>query len=55
MTELPVFGPEIVRKTEEGGYELAMTMDEIRAAYALAAPDGVTLLTANQPTQAGTG
>jgi CO dehydrogenase maturation factor len=55
MTELPVFGPEVVRRTDNGGYELAMTLDEICEAYALSAPDGITLLTANQPTQAGTG
>lgn len=55
MTELPVFGPEIVEKRGDGGYDLAMTLDEIRAAYALDAPDGITLLTANQPTHAGTG
>ena len=55
MTELPVFGPEIVRRTENGGYELAMSLEEICDAYALSAPDGITLLTANQPTQAGTG
>jgi CO dehydrogenase maturation factor len=55
MTELPVFGPEIVRKREDGGFDLAMTLDEICAAYALSAPDGITLLTANQPTTAGTG
>jgi CO dehydrogenase maturation factor len=54
MTELPVFGPEIVRRTGQG-YELAMTLEEICDAYALSAPDGITLLTANQPTQAGTG
>lgn len=55
MTELPVFGPEIVRRTENGGYELAMTLEEICDSYALSAPDGITLLTANQPTEAGTG
>ena len=55
MTELPVFGPEIVRRTDNGGYELDMTLEEICDAYALSAPDGITLLTANQPTQAGTG
>ncbi len=55
MTEVPVFGPEIVHKSEDGGFDLAMTLDEICAAYALSAPDGITLLTANQPTTAGTG
>jgi len=55
MTELPVFGPEIVRKRDDGGYDLAMTLEEICAAYSLCAPDDITLLTANQPTQAGTG
>ena len=55
MTELPVFGPEIVRKREDGGFDLAMTLEEICDAYSLTAPDGITLLTANQPTHAGTG
>ena len=55
MTEIPVFGPEIVRKSEDGGYDLDMTLEEICDAYALHAPDGITLLTANQPTSAGTG
>jgi CO dehydrogenase maturation factor len=55
MTQLPVFGPEIVRKREDGGYDLDMTLEQICDAYALEAPDGITLLTANQPTSAGTG
>ncbi len=55
MTELPTFGPEVVRERENGGYELAMTLEQIRTAYSLAAPDGVTLLVAAQPKQAGTG
>ena len=55
MTKLPVFGAEVVQRTAEGGYELAMSLQEICAAYALQAPDGITLLTANQPTHAGTG
>jgi CO dehydrogenase maturation factor len=55
MTEIPVFGPDVVRKREDGGYDLDMTLEEICDAYALTAPDGITLLTANQPTRAGTG
>ena len=54
MTQLPTFGPEVVRERETG-YELAMTLEEICSAYSLAAPDGVTLLVAAQPRQAGTG
>ena len=55
MTELPTFPPEVVERSSEGGYELAMTLDEICAAYSLPAPDGITLLTAAQPKRASTG
>ena len=55
MRALPTFGPEVVRETEDGGYELAMTLEEICAEYSLSAPDGITLLVAAQPKQAGTG
>jgi len=55
MRELPTFPPEVVRRTDEGEYELAMTLEEICAAYSLPAPDGVTLLVAAQPKQASTG
>ncbi len=55
MTELPTFPPDVVRKTEDDGYELAMTLEEICAAYSLPAPDGITLLVAAQPKQASTG
>jgi CO dehydrogenase maturation factor len=54
MTDLPTFPPEIVRQSEDG-YELAMTLEEICAAYSLEAPDGITLLVAAQPKQASTG
>ncbi len=55
MTDLPTFPPEVVRKRDDGGYELAMTLEEISAAYSLSAPDGITLLVAAQPKQASTG
>lgn len=54
MTDLPTFPPEIVRPSEDG-YELAMSLEEICAAYSLEAPDGITLLVAAQPKQASTG
>jgi CO dehydrogenase maturation factor len=54
MSDLPTFPPEVVNRTN-GDYELAMTLDEICAAYSLPAPDGITLLTAAQPKQADTG
>ena len=54
MTDLPTFPPEIVRRSEDG-YELAMSLEEICAAYSLEAPDGITLLVAAQPKQASTG
>ena len=36
-------------------YELTQTIDEIRAAHAMEAPDGVTVLVAHEPKQADTG
>ena len=55
MSDLPTFPAEIVRQVEGGGYELAMSLDEICTAYSSPAPDGVTLLVAAKPKQAGTG
>ncbi len=54
MRDLPTFPAEIVRQVN-GGYELTMSLEEICADCSLAAPDGVTLLVAAQPKQAGTG
>ncbi len=55
MTQLPSFGPQVVRKKENGGFELAMTVEEICEAYSLPGPEGVTLLVAGQPVEANTG
>ena len=55
MTQLPSFGPDVVRKKEGGGFELMMSVEEICQAYSLPGPEGVTLLVAGQPTEANTG
>lgn len=55
MTELPTFLPNVVCRCPDDGYELAMTLEEICASYSLQAPDGITLLVAAQPKEAGTG
>lgn len=54
MTDLPTMSPDVVRLVD-GRYELAQTLDEIRAAHAMEAPDGVTVLVAHEPKQADTG
>ena len=54
MIDLPVLPPEVVDRVN-GDYELAMSLDEICAAYAQQAPDGITLLTAARPEKAATG
>jgi CO dehydrogenase maturation factor len=54
MTDLPTMSADIVRVVD-GRLELTMTLDEIRAAHALDAPDGVTVLVAHEPKEADTG
>ena len=54
LTDLPTMSPDVVRVVD-GRYELAQTLDEIRAAHAMTAPDGVTVLVAAEPTKADTG
>jgi CO dehydrogenase maturation factor len=54
LTDLPTMSPDIVRLVD-GRYELTQTLDEIRAAHAMQAPDGVTVLVAHEPKQADTG
>jgi CO dehydrogenase maturation factor len=54
MTDLPTLSPDVVRVVD-GRYELTQTVDEIRAAHGLQAPDGVTVLVAHEPKQADTG
>ena len=55
MTQLPSLGPDVMRRKENGGVELAMSVEEICDAYSLRGPEGITLLVAGQPTQANTG
>src|SRR5918998_3410915 len=45
LTNLPTLSEEAVQRVN-GRYELAQTLDEIRAAHAMEAPDGVTVLVA---------
>ncbi len=54
LTDLPTMSADIVRMVD-GRYELTQTLDEIRAAHAMEAPDGVTVLVAHEPKQADTG
>jgi CO dehydrogenase maturation factor len=54
LTDLPTMSSDIVRVVD-GRYELTQTLDEIRAAHAMEAPDGVTVLVAHEPKQADTG
>jgi CO dehydrogenase maturation factor len=54
MTDLPTMSPDIVRIVD-GRYELTQTLDQIRAAHAMDAPDGVTVLVAHEPKKADTG
>lgn len=54
LTDLPTMSSDIVRIVD-GRYELTQTIDEIRAAHAMEAPDGVTVLVAHEPKQADTG
>jgi CO dehydrogenase maturation factor len=54
LSDLPTMSSDIVRIVD-GRYELTQTLDEIRAAHAMDAPDGVTVLVAHEPKQADTG
>ena len=54
LSDLPTMSSDIVRIVD-GRYELTQTIDEIRAAHAMDAPDGVTVLVAHEPKQADTG
>ncbi len=55
ISDLPTFPAEIVRRDENGVYELAMSLSEIRAGCAVSAPDGVSLLISAEPREAATG
>jgi CO dehydrogenase maturation factor len=54
MTDLPTMSSDIVRVVD-GRVELTQTLDQIRAAHAIEAPDGVTVLVAHEPKKADTG
>ena len=54
LGNLPTLSEEAVQRVN-GRYELAQTLDEIRAAHAMEAPDGVTVLVAAEPREADTG
>ena len=55
MTGLPTLPRDVVVRLGPGAHELTMTFDEICDVCAVDAPDGVTLLVAAEPKQAGTG
>ncbi len=55
MSDLPTFPADIVGRNEDGVYELAIPLAQIRATCAVTAPDGVELLVAAQPRKADTG
>lgn len=54
LTDLPTMSSDIVRVVD-GRYELTQSLDEIREAHAMDAPDGVTVLVAHEPKKADTG
>ena len=54
LADLPTMPADVVRVVD-GRYELAQTIDEIRAAHGMEAPDGVTVLVAHEPKKADTG
>jgi CO dehydrogenase maturation factor len=55
ISDLPTFPAEIVRRNEEGFYELSMPVAQICDICAVPAPDGVSLLVAAEPREAATG
>ncbi len=55
ITGLPTFPAEIVRRNQNGVYELAMSLAEICDTCSVPAPDGVSLLVAAEPREAATG
>jgi CO dehydrogenase maturation factor len=54
LTNLPTMSKDIV-DVVDGQLVLTQTLDEIRAAHAMEAPDGVTVLVAHEPKKADTG
>jgi len=54
LADLPTMSADIVAVVD-GRLVLTQSLDEIRAAHAMEAPDGVTVLVAHEPKQADTG
>ena len=54
MTDLPTMSSDIV-EVVDGRLVLTQTIDQIREAHAMDAPDGVTVLVAHEPRKADTG
>jgi CO dehydrogenase maturation factor len=54
MTDLPTMSKDIV-EVRDGQLVLTQTLEEIKAAHAMEAPDGVTVLVAHEPKKADTG
>jgi len=54
MTDLPTMSPDVV-EVVDGRLVLTQTIDQIREAHAMQAPDGVTVLVAHEPKKADTG
>jgi len=54
MSNLPTMSKDIV-DVVDGKLVLTQTLDEIKAAHAMEAPDGVTVLVAHEPKKADTG
>jgi CO dehydrogenase maturation factor len=54
MADLPTMSSDIVGVVD-GKLVLTQTLDEIKAAHAMEAPDGVTVLVAHEPKKADTG
>jgi len=55
MSDLPSFPEGIVRRNEDGVYELAMPLGEISESCAVATADGVSLMVAGAPRKTPTG
>jgi CO dehydrogenase maturation factor len=55
LVDPPTLPRDVVVRLGPGEHELTMTLDEIRVACALTAPDDITLLVGGRPTQADTG
>ena len=54
MTDLPTMSADIV-EVRDGQLVLTQTIDQIKEAHAMEAPDGVTVLVAHEPKKADTG